>query len=160
MMQRIETRASMSVVQMGEGRTLSGIAVPYGQLSHVLHDRARPYRERFERGALNHTDGTVLLYGHDMQGVPLASVRGSTLAFTETDAGLAFSATLPESRADITEALQRGDLDGSVSIGFVAREDEWQNRTKPSIRTVRNADLMELSIVMSGAYQNATGVLK
>ena len=157
---KIETRSAGGMLQVGEGRTLSGIAVPYGSLSHVLHDRARPYRERFQRGALAHMESTILLYGHDMSGVPLASVRGSTLSFSETEAGLSFSATLPESRPDIREALQRGDLDGSVSIGFVAEEDTWQNRTNPSVRTVRRAKLHELSIVLSGAYPKATGVFK
>ena len=101
-----------------------------------------------------------MLYGHDMNSVPLASVRAGTLRFREEPEGLAFSVDLPESRADIREALERGDLDGSVSIGFIASEDEWQNRTNPSVRTVRRAQLVELSIVTAGAYPGATGDMK
>lgn len=142
-----------------ENRTLSGIAVPYRTLSHTLHDRARPYRERFERGAISHHDHTVMMYGHDMSGVPLGRVGSGTLRFQETDVGLAFEVDLPESRSDILEALRRGDLDGSVSIGFVSSEDEWQNRTKPPIRTVRAAVLHELSVVQAGAYPTAAGEL-
>ena len=159
-MAKIEHRRTTARTGTDGGRTLSGIAVPYGTLSHVLEDRARPYRERFERGSLQHSDSTVMLYGHDMNSVPLASVRAGTLRFREEPEGLAFSVDLPESRADIREALERGDLDGSVSIGFIASEDEWQNRTNPSVRTVRRAQLVELSIVTAGAYPGATGDMK
>ena len=159
-MPRIERRQGFATMTRTEGRTLSGIAVPYNSLSHVLEDRARPYRERFVRGALEYSAQTVMLYGHDMGGVPLASVRGQTLRFEESDEGLRFSVDLPESRADISEALERGDLDGSVSIGFIARDDEWNNRTNPSVRTVRGAQLVELSIVQAGAYASAGGTLQ
>lgn len=137
------------------GNTMRGMAMPYGQLSRILEDRARPYRERFERGALRHSDATVLIYGHDLGSVPMARVGAGTLSFRQTDAGLEFSAELPD--GPVATALQRGDLDGSVSVGFVMESDTWQNRTNPSVRTVRAAELVELSIVIQGAYSGSRG---
>ena len=144
------------------GATLRGVAVPYDQFSHVLHDRPRAYRERFKRGAMNTNTETVMLYGHDQSGVPLGRVGSGSLRFEDAPGGLMFEIDLPEARADIREALERGDLTGAVSVGFYVDDggDEWQNKTKPAIRTVRNAELVELSIVPMGAYPQAKGNLK
>jgi HK97 family phage prohead protease len=137
------------------GMTFSGVAVPFGELSRVLRDRPRPYRERFERGSVRVADDTVMLYGHDLGTVPLARVGAGTLRFRDAADGLRFSADLAP--GPVADALERGDLDGSVSVGFLLDEDEWQNRTKPAVRTVRAASLVELSVVMVGAYASARG---
>ena len=157
-MRKIDRRSLQA--QAGTGNTLEGVAVPYGNLRHVLNDRARPYRERFQRGAIQSDSSTLLLYGHDMNSGPLARVGAGTLTLEEREDGLHFSAQLPESRADIIDALRRGDLDGSVSIGFIANDDTWNNKTNPAVRTVRAATLIEVSIVPSGAYPDASGDLK
>ena len=157
-MQPLIERRKLMVAETS-GNTLRGTAVPYGQMSHILEDRARPYRERFERGAISHDDHTVMVYGHDLNGVPLARVGSGTLAFYETLEALEFKAELPESRADIVQALERGDLDGSVSIGFICTQDRWNNKLNPAVRTVRSARLVELSIVAAGAYPAARGNL-
>ena len=135
-----------------EGVRFEGIAVPYNVMSVTLRDRRRPYKERVAAGALQWSSDTVLLTQHDQRGIPLARVSAGTLRFSETDSGLAFDAELPESRTDIREALRRGDLDGSVSIGFVCEDDDWVHGKTTSIRTVRKAELVELSIVTAGAY--------
>ncbi len=57
----------------------------------MLHDRARPYKERFERGAMKPSDDTVMLYGHDDSGVPLARVGAGSLRFEQADEGLRFA---------------------------------------------------------------------
>lgn len=144
-----------------DGNTLEGVAVPFGSASRVLHDRARPYREVFERGAVKVSDQTVALFGHDPSGVPLARVGSGTLSFDERADGLHFSMRLPEARADLAEALRRGDLTGAVSIGFVLQPggDSWSHRSNPSLRRVRSAELVELSIVQQGAYEGAQGTL-
>ena len=160
-MRKLEHRRA-AITTTRTGNTLAGVAVPYGEFSHVLHDRPRAYRERFTRGAMNPNPETVMLYGHDPSGVPLGRVAAGSLRFQDTPAGLMFEVDLPESRADLREALERGDLSGAVSVGFYveADGDEWQNKTNPAVRTVRSAELVELSIVQQGAYENAAGELK
>lgn len=157
---KIETRR-FQVRAVADGNTFAGLALPYGGFSEVLNDRARPYRERFTRGAMNTSEQTVALYGHDPTGVPLARVGAETLRFKQTAEGLEFSMDLPESRPDIREALHRGDLTGAVSVGFYVKEDgeEWQTRTKPAVRTVRSAELVELSVVPIGAYPQSLGTM-
>ena len=143
-----------------EGVRFEGMAVPYNQTSVTLRDRRRPYKERIAPGALRWDERTVMLTQHDQQSIPLARVGSGTLRFAESAEGLTFDCDLPESRYDIREALERGDLDGSVSIGFVCNDDDWVHGKSTSLRTVRNADLVELSICTAGAYPAASGNLK
>lgn len=135
-----------------EGVRFEGIAVPYNTTSVTLRDRRRPYKERMAPGSLRWSDDTVMLTQHDQRGIPLARVSAGTLRFSDAGNGLSFEADLPESRYDIREALRRGDLDGSVSIGFVCEDDDWVHGKTTSLRTVRKAELIELSIVTAGAY--------
>jgi HK97 family phage prohead protease len=154
--ERVEFRSIDTALQ---GNTLSGIAVPYGESSRVLYDRPRPYRERFERNSLAIGDSVSLLLGHDPSTIPLGRVGAGTLRFEDTADGLRFVADLPSSRPEVVVALMRGDLDGSVSIGFITQRDSWGNKTNPALRTVQDATLLELSIVPAGAYAGARGTL-
>tara|TARA_R110000751_G_scaffold34950_1_gene86325 strand:+ start:100 stop:564 length:465 start_codon:yes stop_codon:yes gene_type:complete len=140
-----------------EGRKISGIAVPYNKTSHLIRDRARPYRERFLKGALKIDDNVALYISHDHRSIPLARVGAGTLSFTETEEGLMFEAILPENRTDVIEAVARGDI-GGVSIGFNKIKDKWTHRrnNSPSDRVVEEAVLLELSLVAAGAYPDAT----
>ena len=149
------TRRQIAAETRTYPKSVRGTAVPYGTLSAMLNDKARPYREKIKRGALTWDDSTVLLVQHDQQGIPLARVGAGTLSFTETAGGLQFEATLPDARDDVREALSRGDFDGSVSIGFIVDEDEYQHYEKGSVRTVTRGHLVELSIVTRGAYASA-----
>ncbi len=142
-------------------RTIEGIAVPYNSLSVTLRDRPRPYKERMDPGAMNWDDSVVALVQHDQQSVPLARVGAGTMRVSNAAEGLRFEIDLPENRTDIIEALERGDLDGSVSVGFVCQDDSWRHsRGAPSVRTVRSAMLHEISVVSRGAYASARGALK
>ncbi len=141
-----------------KNRTIDGIAVPYNSLSVVLRDRPRPYRERMEPRAMQIDDSVSMFIQHEPSSVPLGRTGAGTLRFEERAEGLGFACDLPECRKDVIEALERGDFDGSVSVGFIVSEggDTWKhNRGGPSIRTVRNARLVEISLVSSGAYGSA-----
>ena len=140
-----------------DGNTVTGIAVPYNSSSVLLRDRPRPYRERFAPGAFPDIGEHVALFvGHDHRSLPLARVGAGTLSFTESEEGLRFTATLPDSRSDVLEAISRGDI-GGVSIGFNSDEDDWTHRrsNQPSDRLVTKATLYELSLVTAGAYPKA-----
>ena len=140
-----------------DGNTVTGIAVPYNSSSVLLRDRPRPYRERFAPGAFPEIGEHVALFiGHDHRSLPLARVGAGTLSFEESPEGLRFTATLPESRSDVLEAVRRGDI-GGVSIGFNSDDDDWTHRrgNTPSDRLVKKAQLFELSLVAAGAYPGA-----
>lgn len=135
---------------------LSGIAVPYNTASRPIPGAAREFREVMEPGALTYDDATVVLVNHDQDGVPLARVGAGTLTFAESDEGLRFTAQLPANRADITEALERGDLDGSMSVGMYVEADKWTHGEGQSVRRVTRGYLAEVSIVRQGAYEKAS----
>ena len=140
------------------GNILEGVAVPYNRLSYPIMDEGtRPFRERIRAAALRFDGTTVMHIQHDRTGVPLARVGAGTLTLEESDEGLRFRAELPESRTDVLEALERGDLDGSVSIGFIVDDDEWTHTETSSLREVTAGRLVELSIVTAGAYAGAVG---
>lgn len=137
---------------------IEGIAVPYGRYSNVITNEApRPFRERIRPRALTWNETTVMHVQHDRTGVPLARVGAGTMQLEESPEGLRFRATLPAGRSDVIEALQRGDLDGSVSIGFIVEEDEWDHHDKQSLREVTKGRLIECSLVTAGAYPGARG---
>ena len=140
------------------GNILEGVAVPYDRLSYPIMDEGtRPFRERIRAGALRFDGSTVMHVQHDRTGVPLARVGAGTLTLEESADGLRFRASLPESRMDVLEALERGDLDGSVSIGFIVDDDEWTHTETNSLREVTSGRLIEVSIVTAGAYGGAVG---
>ena len=159
MMRKLETRLMPTRSNTTTSdNSVTGIAVPYGQLSHPIQGAGRSFREKVKPGALTYNENTVLLTQHDQRGVPLARVGAGTLSFRETKQGLEFTATLPESRADLREALERGDMSGAVSIGFYVEEDgdRWTHANKQSLREVTQGHLVELSLVSpAGAYPGA-----
>ena len=106
-------------------------------------------------GALVVDENTVLQIQHDSTGLPLARVGAGTLSFRETPNGLEFSATLPESAVQLRESLERGDMNGSVSIGFICDDDQWTHTENQSMREVTSGRLLELSLVVAGCYVGA-----
>jgi HK97 family phage prohead protease len=153
---------ALTKTRAGSTRTIEGIAVPYRSLSVILRDRPRAYREKIEPRAMQIDDSVSMFIQHNPGGVPLARTGAGTLRFEERENGLGFECDLPDCRQDVVEALERGDFDGSVSVGFIVAEDgdTWQHRRSgPSVRTVRAARLVELSLVTAGAYGSATSRL-
>ena len=107
---------------------------------------------------------SALRFGHEPGSVPLARVSAGTIEFeNDPEVGLRFRATLPESRADVREALARRDVEG-VSIGFITDRDSKKTprpRT-PHLywRTVEAATLDHLAIVEKPAYAGAVASLE
>ncbi|MDP9377881.1 MAG: HK97 family phage prohead protease, partial [Actinomycetota bacterium] len=83
----------------------------------------------------------------DHAGVPLGRYPG-TLALEDRADALHWAVDPPESRADVREAVQRGDLRGGSWRMIVAR-DEWRG----DVRHVHEiAELRDVSVVTTGAY--------
>ena len=156
----METRQASATVQ---GSELVGVAVPFNEWTTIRENGVR-FRERFLPGSIAVPDSVTLRMGHPAGGVPLARVGAGTVTFEDSPDGLRFRATLPESRNDIREALERGDLTGSVSIGFFAEDDEKQATPRTSVafnRTVKLARLDHLALLDGApAYKNAKAELE
>ena len=153
------TRRSMGEIVAGEGRTLGGLAVPYGKWSAELSEPGLrgTFQERISRGAFGDLDGAdiKLLYNHQ-PGALLARTKSGTLALRDTAQGLRFDAELADTTIgnDVRALLSRGDLSGEMSFGFYVEADEWND--KRTLRTVTKARLVELSVVVDAAYGTNT----
>lgn len=140
------------------GRTLSGLAVPYGKWSREISEPFAPqFREKIARGAFGDLAGAdiKLLFNHN-PGALLARTRSGTMTITDTAAGLRFTADLADTTVgrDVRELIARGDLTGEMSFGFYVDRDEWNPRRTE--RTVTSARLVELSVVVDAAYGDKT----
>jgi phage head maturation protease len=100
-----------------DGKRVHGL-VPYDVVADVGE-----FRERIAPGALANTDFKRLkvVVDHQDQGLPLARFP-STLQLSDKPDGLHWSFQPPESRTDVIEALERGDIAGSSWRMRVARE--------------------------------------
>ena len=99
-----------------------------------------------------------MLAGHD--GMPMARTGGKTLSFREDEDGLHFEATLDRRDAfsdSMAIKIERRDLTG-VSVGFSSISDEWvkgdARRGILPARTIREADLLEVSLTPFPAYRD------
>jgi HK97 family phage prohead protease len=116
-------RSSFSV-ESTEGRTLSGIALPFDRPT-LVQDLVRgrpgpPYLEAFSPTStdvtLSHRDSFPVFEGHDHTSQPLGVVRFSV---SEAERALLFESPLSKTRAadDVLELVNDGAM-RSVSIGF------------------------------------------
>lgn len=83
------------------------------------------------------------LFNHDVNMV-LGRKKSGTCNVKVTKAGLDYESTLPESRRDVFEVVERGDVYQS-SFGFVTRKAEWEEMTREELQGVlSDADIDRL----------------
>jgi uncharacterized protein len=129
-----------------EGRKIRGV-VPYGVESRDMGG----WREVVDRGALDQTNLDELIARIDHTGVPIGRFP-RTLDLESRADGLHWAVTPPESRADLLEAIERGDLRAG-SWQMVVAKDRWEG----DVRHVEQiAELRDVSVVSSPAYPAAT----
>ena len=125
------------------GRTLSGVAMPYGTISP-------DFRERFEPGAFGAVGSVDLNLQHD-PGVVVA--RGATL--TDSPRALSVAATLPEG-SGVLALVRRRALNG-FSVEF---KPTREHQDVAGVRVVERAMLTGLALVDRGAYPGATAEVR
>lgn len=118
---QIETRSS-DTVQVSDKR-IRGV-VPYNTLSRDMGG----WREKISPNAFAQTDFSELRAVIDHKGVPLATYP-RTLELENRSDGLAWSIDPPQSRADVIEAVQRGDM-STGSWRMKVSRDSWQGETR------------------------------
>lgn len=140
-----ERRAPDAVVLVEAGKRLRGI-VPYSVESRDLGG----WREVIEPGALNTAVFDDLVATVDHAGIPIGRYP-STLQLEDGDDGLRWAVDLPESRSDVREAVERGDLRAG-SWRMVVGRDRWDG----NVRHVEEiAELRDVSVVTAPAYPSA-----
>ena len=124
------------------GRTLSGVAMRYGDVSP-------DFRERFEPGAFGEVRTIPINLQHDPD-----LVVAPAAMLTDSPRELRVRADLPEGSAAL-QLVRRGALNG-FSVEFLARSE----RREGGVRVVERAELSGLALVDRGAYRGATAEVR
>ena len=126
------------------GRTLSGKALVYGDVSP-------DFRERFEPGAFGDVGSRILPV--NLQHDPSLIVAPRAL-LTDSPRSLDVRADLPQGSAAL-KLVRRGALSG-FSVEFHARSE----RRESGVRVIERAELTGLALVDRGAYPGATAEVR
>jgi HK97 family phage prohead protease len=136
-----------SAAKGGDGRTIEGIAVPYGRAQRIDHSLV----EQFARGAFNHQLTAPNRVRFAREHVSLGgTLIGRAIELRDDAAGLwgAWRVSKTAAGDETLTLVEDGVLD-ELSVGF----QERQNRRLPdgTIERVK-ANLVEVSVVLQGAY--------
>jgi uncharacterized protein len=151
----VETRSVAAELRVASGRMLFGHAAVWDRPALI----GGRFTEVVRRGAfLAHLAGgsDVFLLAHHDFTMPLARTGNASLQLREDGIGLAFEATLPETRAadDILALARSGTIAGaSFAFRVPAGGDVWLARDRRELRAV---ELVEVSAVTQPAYADTT----
>jgi HK97 family phage prohead protease len=144
---QVEERTAPDLLA-ADGKKIRG-RVPYGIESRDMGG----WREVIEPGAFRNTVFDDLVAVVDHQGLPIGR-HPTTLELEDRSDGLHWSVDPPASRADIREAIERGDLRAG-SWRMQVKRDEWRG----DVRHVHEvAVLRDVSIATRPAYGEAAQV--
>jgi uncharacterized protein len=130
---------------------ITGYAAVFNELSENLGG----FREQIAPGAFAKTIQTAdvrALWNHDPNFV-LGRNKSGTLQLAEDERGLRIEIIPPDAQwaKDLIASMKRGDVD-QMSFGFRTIEDEWETRGGENIRTLKEVELFDVSIVTYPAY--------
>lgn len=154
-MEQKEIRALKDSVEIREEESgeirVAGYAAVFGEETNI----GGMFTEQIERGAFKDAigrDDVVFLINHE--GLPLARTRSGTLTLEEDERGLYMEASLDASDPDvrsIVPKMKRGDLD-KMSFAFVPTRQSWDDSSEMPKRMIEEAQLYDVSIVTTPAY--------
>src|ERR1700733_14697121 len=134
-------------------RTLSGYAATFHPRSYDLGGFVEQIAPGAFTRSLKGNADVMALSEHNAQKGILGRTKSGTLRLSEDSVGLRFDCDLPNTSLgnDIAESVGRGDLD-SCSFGFVKQADGWERNGKDVVRTLKDVDLFDVSVVGNPAY--------
>ncbi len=147
---RVELRAA------SEKRTFGGYAAKFNKESKNLGG----FIERIDAGFFNKSRGdgwpdVLARYNHD-DNMLLGTTAAGTLRLSVDDTGLEYEVDPPQSRADVFELVQRGDV-GKSSFAFQVFEDDWHSSDQGfPMRTLVSGRLIDVAPVNMPAYDDTT----
>ena len=157
------TSVATEIRAAGEGRKIAGYAAVFGQPSRNLGG----FIEIVGTGAFNQAralgwPNCVCRYNHDPNMV-LGTTSGRTLSLQIDNTGLDYEVLPPQSRSDILELVERGDVQhSSFAFRVPAGGDEWTTTrdTNYPLRTLHEVQLVDVAPVLDPAYPDATAGLR
>lgn len=161
-MENKEQRAQTEILEIrkneeGKPTTITGYAVRWGQLSSPL-GYFQDFQEQFQRGAftkaLAENRDVYAAWNHDSS--QILGRSPSTLKLEEDEIGLRYEIQPPSWADKYLESIERGDVRGSSFI-FKPVAQAWdESNSDMAIRTITEADLFEVSPVISPAYPTSS----
>lgn len=154
-MNQIEQRSFSVAFQYraeGDGRTISGIAVPYNVEQRINGNLTEVFRKGAFADVVRAPFRVKLLRGHDAKAMPL----GRATLLRETDDGLYAEMRVSNTAAgdEVLELIKDGALD-NLSIGFMPLKN--RKREDGVIERIK-AHLAEISLVTFGAYGDLAAI--
>lgn len=147
---RVELRAA------AEKRTFGGYAAKFNTESKNLGG----FIERIDPGFFNKSRGdgwpdVIARYNHD-DNMLLGTTAARTLRLDVDGVGLVYEVDPPQSRADVFELVERGDVVKS-SFAFQMFEDDWTASDQGfPMRTLLSGKLIDVAPVNVPAYDDTT----
>jgi HK97 family phage prohead protease len=134
----------------GDGRTVEGIAVPYGRPQRIYEGLT----EQFARGAFNHQLGAMHRVHVAREHVAMGgSPIGRIVEARDDAAGLWVRSRISATpTGDETLTLIEDGVLSELSIGFRQARPSWSRTLADGVIERVKADLTELSVVLRGAY--------
>ena len=155
----MERRALIAPLEVrAESRTIAGYAAVFNSETDI----GGMFREQIAPGAFKPslTGDVRALFDHDSSHV-LGRTKSGTLRMSEDEHGLAVEIDLPDTQTgrDLRESMARGDIDG-MSFGFRVTKQEWDESGETPLRTIREVELFEVSVVTFPAYADTEVALR
>jgi HK97 family phage prohead protease len=152
---KVENRSYFAELEYrieGDGRTITGIAVPYDIEQKVAPGLTEVFRKGAFADVVKAAFRVKLLRGHDAQALPL----GRATLLRETDKGLYGEFRISNTKAgdEVLELVKDGALD-QLSIGFMPLKN--RKRADGVVERLK-AHLAEVSLVTFGAYGDLASV--
>lgn len=151
----IRSLATPPTLDPARPNRVRGYAAVFNSPSEILAERGRVFREVILPGAFQRSIASadvLALWQHGLDArPPLGRTAAQTLRLFEDAKGLAFELDLPDSAADVREAIARRDVWG-MSFAMRNEKDRWSRRDGRDWREVSDLDLKEISVVIIPAY--------
>jgi HK97 family phage prohead protease len=164
-MSELERRFTPVPVQVraeGNNRRLGGYAAMFDKLSRNLGG----FVEVVDRSFFNHTRANgwpdvICRYNHD-DNMLLGTTGGNTLRLWTDETGLMYEVDPPDSRADIVELIQRGDVrKSSFAFRVDVNGDEWTLTDQEfPLRKLTSGQLVDVAPVNMPAYDNTSAGMR
>lgn len=141
-----------------ERRLVRGHAAVYNQVTRIGNEYEQVLPGAFDR-ALKEQQSVVLLFNHE--GQPLARTRNGSLVLGSDEQGLTVRASLPDTTLgrDV-QTLMDAELLDEMSFGFIVREDSYDKIDGKVVRSIRDVDLFDVSLVSIPAYSGTDAELR
>ena len=161
-LERRFTSGILEVRAAADGRRIGGYGAVFGKLSRNLGG----FVETVGSGAFNQSrslgwPNVVARFNHDSNMI-LGTTGGATLQLRTDNVGLDYEVLPPQSRGDIVELVQRGDIRfSSFAFRCPTGGDEWgiTDQSYP-MRTLHEVQLVDVAPVLDPAYPDATAGLR